>query len=172
MSGLRLPHSTASRRLAIVEHALALLGSAYSNCGRGPHTFDSLGVVWSCLAAGGVDVHFPRRYDPRTLGGGSARAALLDAGMKLRRPEHAIPGDIVRFGGEQSHLWGYPGSQSFAVFIGPERGLGHGSRTMVHAYWGRHVTRTWITEWWLRRAEAVYALPGGVAPAITKQEAA
>lgn len=64
------------------------------------------------------------------------------------RAEAAAPGDVLAFrmteGAAVKHL---------AVLSAPDR--------MIHAYWGRAVTESWLQPWWERRLAGVWRFPIG-----------
>jgi hypothetical protein len=79
---------------AIVAAARAVVGARFRPQGRGPEGLDCLGVA--ALAAGVAGIPAPALLYPlRGVSLADAATALADAGCRRRRPECALPGDIL-----------------------------------------------------------------------------
>lgn len=138
-------------RAAIVACARDWLGTPYrhqaSAKGAGCDCLGLLRGVWRELI--GPEPEAAPAYRPEWAERGGEETLREAARRNLVEiaPGAAREGDVLLFriapGSPAKHC---------AILTAPER--------VIHAYWGRHVVETWMTEWWTRRIAYAFAFPG------------
>ncbi len=138
-------------RAAVVACARGWLGTPYrhqaSVKGAGCDCLGLVRGVWRELIGPEPEAAPPYRPEWAERGGAetlrdAARRHLMEIPLSAARA-----GDVLTF----RMAAGSP-AKHCAILTAPDMA--------VHAYWGRHVVETWMTEWWVRRAAYAFAFPG------------
>ncbi|MCF8879272.1 NlpC/P60 family protein [Hyphobacterium sp. SN044] len=137
------------REAALIE-ARRWIGTPYrhqaSVCGAGADCLGLIRGVWRALHGAEPQAlpPYPARWDA-----GGDDLLLQAAGRWLIPVTEALPGDVILFRLK-------PGL--------PARHCGILSTcdTLIHAYWGRAVSETALTQWWRRRIAGVFQFPSQV----------
>lgn len=137
-------------------HAAALaearrwIGTPYrhqaSVCGAGADCLGLVRGVWRALNGAEPEPlpPYPARWDA---GGDDL---LMQAAERWLTPvAEALPGDVILFRLKP----GLPARHC---------GILSGAETLIHAYWGRAVSETALTQWWRRRIAGVFQFPSQV----------
>lgn len=145
------------RRAAIVAAARGWLGTPYrhqaSAKGAGCDCLGLIRGVWREMV--GPEPEAPLPYRPEWAERGGAETLRDAARRRLLEiaPGSAREGDVLLFriapGSPAKHC---------AIVTGQSR--------VIHAYWGRSVVETWMTEWWTRRVAYAFAFPGAIGTGV------
>lgn len=141
-------------RRAVLAEAREWLGTPYrhqaSVKGAGADCLGLIRGVWRALY--GAEPEAPPAYTPDWAERGGAETLYEAAARHLRSIPLAAarPGDVLLFRIA-------PGAPAKHCAILSEGALTRGR--ILHAYWGRAVTETWLTPWWRRRAAFGFQFP-------------
>ncbi|HHI88960.1 MAG TPA: peptidase P60 [Hellea balneolensis] len=138
-------------RTEIIKAALSWEGTPYQHqCANKHMACDCLGLicgVWRELF-GELPAEIPP-YSPDWAEAGGAER-LLDAARKWlveKSLEARTPGDVLVFRMNPGAM-----AKHMAILIAPDM--------IIHAYWGRAVTRSFLAPFWIRRLAGVFSFPG------------
>jgi len=141
-------------RDAILTEACDWLGTPYRHQAsvkdEGADCLGYLRGVWRALY--GAEPETPPAYTPdwAERGGEETLKRAADRHLTEVSLASARPGDVLLF-----RIARHAPAKHCAI-------LSHGGLEdgrILHAYWGRAVTETWLTPWWRRRAAFAYAFP-------------
>ncbi|MFN7055838.1 NlpC/P60 family protein [Hyphomonas sp.] len=139
------------RRGAIIAEAISWIGTPYrhqaSLKGAGCDCLGLVRGVWRGVI--GPEPEEPPAYTPDWAEALGQETLLLAARRHLIEiaPGAAGPGDVLIF----RMATGVPAKHCGIVLA---------SGRLVHAYWGRAVAETRLTDWWTRRIAAAFRFPG------------
>ena len=139
------------RRAEIIAEARSWLGTPYrhqaSLKGAGCDCLGLVRGVWRALV--GTEPEAPPPYTPDWAEALGQETLLIAARRQMAEiaPGAAQAGDLLIF----RMGTGVP-AKHCAILSGEGR--------IIHAYWGRCVVETRLTDWWARRIAAGFALPG------------
>ncbi len=138
-------------RAAITACARGWIGTPYrhqaSAKGAGCDCLGLVRGVWREAIGPEPEIAPPYRPEWAERGGAemlrdAARRHLLEIA-----PDAARAGDVLLF-----RIAPESPAKHCAILTAPDR--------VTHAYWGRHVTETWLTGWWRRRIAYAFSFPG------------
>ncbi|MGD2133232.1 MAG: NlpC/P60 family protein [Maricaulaceae bacterium] len=141
-----------------METARSWLGTPYrhqaSRKGAGADCLGLIRGVWRELYGAEPEIVPP--YTPDWAEQGEAESLRDAAARRLRSiaPEMAQPGDLLLF-----RIVDRAPAKHAAIITEPAS-QGSAAGRIIHAYWGRAVTETSLTPWWLRRCAYAFAFPG------------
>lgn len=141
----------------IVAAARGWLGTPYrhqaSLKGYGADCLGLVRGVWREVVGEEPEAPPPYRPDWAELGGEEMLMAAAARHLRRISPDDAAPGDVLIF----RMAPGAPAKHCAILSLPPTDQ--HPPR-MIHAYWGRAVTESWLGPWWRARLCAAFAFPG------------
>lgn len=144
-----------ARSGAALAEARCWLGTPYqhqaSERGLGCDCLGLVRGIWRALYGAEPEMAPPYRADWAEVTGGERLLEAARRWLVEKSRDEAGPGDVLVF-----RMTPAAAAKHCAILSSAG-----GSPRMIHAYWGRAVTESWLGDWWRRRLVACFEFPEG-----------